>query len=199
MPDGLSAAETQQFRGAVKDQVVPLKQQAEGAFKTCLSRADQLDVFTPAVQGCRAKSESAKALPNPPEGRAVNVEELQKKVESSMDAASTEALGLAYLGAMQLPLAQLVLSRATELEDTRASAHSALGYAMLLQGDSMGARAEYGKALDSDPTFEKARANLAALRCRFGDVEGAKRELSVIKEAGALSGPDVDPEWKVCR
>ena len=63
----------------------------------------------------------------------------------------------------------------------------------------MGARAEYGRALESDPTFEKARANVAALKCRFGDTEGAGRELSVIKEAEKLSGPDVDPEWKSCK
>ena len=62
----------------------------------------------------------------------------------------------------------------------------------------MAARAAYGKALDSDPTYEKARANLAALRCRFGDSEGAKRELALLKD-GALDGPDVDPEWKACR
>ena len=74
-----------------------------------------------------------------------------------------------------------------------------LGVALLLSGDAMSARAAYGKALDSDPTNEKARANLAALRCRFGDTEGARRELSVLKDSGALSGPDLDPEWKACR
>ena len=63
----------------------------------------------------------------------------------------------------------------------------------------MGARGAYGKALDSDPTFDKARANLAALRCRFGDQEGAKRELALLKEVSSLSGPDLDPEWKACR
>ena len=32
----------------------------------------------------------------------------------------------------------------------------------------------------------------------FGDAEGAKRELSVIKDT-SLSGPDVDPDWKNCK
>jgi Flp pilus assembly protein TadD len=92
-----------------------------------------------------------------------------------------------------------VLGRATELEESRASAQNALGLAMLLSGDAMGARAAYGKALDSDPTYEKARANLAALRCRFGDVEGSRRELAVIKDAAGMSGPEVDPEWRTCK
>ncbi|MFZ5468628.1 MAG: tetratricopeptide repeat protein [Myxococcota bacterium] len=200
MPAGLSAAEVQQFRGAVKEQVGPLRERADGAFKACLSRAGQLEVFSPAVIGCRSRAAEAKSpLPPPPDGRPVNVEEQQKKVEATLDAASMEALGLAYLGAMQIPLAQLALTRAIELEDSRASAHAALGYALLLQGEAMGAREEYGRALDADPTYEKARANLAALRCRFGDVEGAKRELSVLKEASGLSGPDLDKEWRSCR
>ena len=35
--------------------------------------------------------------------------------------------------------------------------------ALLLSGDPMGARAAYGRALDADPTYAKARVNLAAL------------------------------------
>ncbi len=200
MPAGLKPAEVEQFRNAVKEQVNPLRERSDGAFKACLSRAEQLEVFSAALVGCRTKSETAKSpIPLPSEGRPVNVDELQQKAETTMNPSAIEALGMAYLGAGQLALAQLTFARALELEDSRASSHSAMGYAMLLQGDSMGARAEYGKALDADPTFEKARANLAALRCRFRDAAGAKHEVAVIKDAGALTGPDVDPEWKACR
>lgn len=200
LPDGLSAAEVQQFRDAVKEQVDPVKQRAEGAFEACLSRATSLEVFTPAVLGCRGRTDNAKSPIAQPQPRpsVPGIDELQRKAESMLDAASMEALGLAYLEARQLPMAQLVLSRASELEETRASAHNALGLALLLSGDAMGARAAYGRALDSDPTYEKARANLAALRCRFGDVDGAKRDLAVVKASG-ISGPDVDPEWRACR
>ena len=200
IPAGLTAAEVQQFRNAVKQQVEPLKEQADNAFQACLSRAEQLEVFTPAVVGCRKKVEDAKSpLRAVAEARNINTEELQKKAENDQSAAAFETLGLAYLGALNTNQAQLALTRAIELEENRASAHNALGYALLLSGDAMGARAEYGRALESDPTFEKARANVAALKCRFGDTEGAGRELSVIKEAEKLSGPDVDPEWKSCK
>jgi Flp pilus assembly protein TadD len=124
---------------------------------------------------------------------------LQKAVETKMDAASFEALGEAYLSAQKPQMAQLVLQRALELEDGRAGAHSALGYARLLQGDAIQARGEYGKALDADPTFDKARVNLAALRCRFGDVQGAKRDLSVVRSPNSVVGADVDPAWRSCR
>jgi tetratricopeptide (TPR) repeat protein len=200
MPAGLSGKEAEQFRAAVKGQVGPLRERAEGAFKLCVSRAVQLDVYSPAVLGCRTKSDSARSpLPSPGAASPVNVEELLKKVEATMDAASMEALGMGYLESQQLQLAQLALGRATELQDTRASAHNALGLSLLMSGDAMGARSAYGRALDADPTYAKARANLAALRCRYGDGEGAKRELSVLKEVSALSGPDVDPEWRSCK
>lgn len=201
LPEGASAAEIQQFRAAVKEQVEPIKQRAQSALDACLSRAESLEVFTPAVIGCRERSDVARSpiLPVAAKSSAPGLDELQRKAEQVMDAASMEALGVAYLEARQLALAQLALGRATELEDTRASAHNALGVAILLSGDGMGARAAYGRALDSDPTYEKARVNLAALRCRFGDVDGAKRELAVIKDSTGLGGADVDPEWRTCK
>ena len=116
-----------------------------------------------------------------------------------MSAEALEKLGLAWLAARELGLAELTLSRAAELEEGRASAHSALGWALLLRGDSMGARMAYGRALDADPTFDKARLNLAALKCRFGDVEGARREVGVVKDTSGHQGPDVDDGWRTCK
>lgn len=198
-PAGLKPAEVEQFRAAVKGQVDPLKANAESAFATCISRAESLEVFSAAAIGCRKKVDEAQSpLKGPPAERAVNVEELQKKAETTQNVAEFEALGLAYLGAGQVNNAILNLNRAIEIEDGRASAHSALGYAFLLNGDSASARGEYGRALEADPTFDKARANLAGLKCRYLDVEGAKREAAVVKD-GAISGPDVDPEWKSCK
>lgn len=201
VPAGLSAAEAQQFRAAVKEQVTPLKARSDEAFKACLSRAESLEVFSAAVVGCRARTETA-ALPVPQPGtptQPASLEELRKKAERTLNAEALEALGLAYLDARQYGMAQLTLGRVTELQDTRASAHSALGLALLHMGDAMGAREAYGRAMDSDPTFGKARLNLAALRCRFGDVDGARRELAVLKDVASLGGNDVDGGWKACK
>lgn len=199
-PAGLSPAEAAQFKAAVQKQVAPVRKQADNAFALCLSRASSLEVYSTAVVGCRNKTDTAQLpLPTPTAlTSSANLEELQRKAEGALNAATLEALGLAYLESRQVGMAQLTLGRVTELEDSRASAHSALGWALLLSGDPMGAHAAYAKALEADPTFEKARANLAALRCRFGDRDGAKREISVLKEA-SLTGPDVDSEWKACR
>lgn len=199
VPAGLKPAEVEQFRTAVKNQVGPLKEQANNAFESCLTKAEQLEVFSAAVVGCRKKVDEAQSpLKGPPAERAVNVEAYQKKAEQTQAAADFEALGMAYLGAYHVKDAQLAFSRAIELENARASAHNGLGYALLLEGEPMAARQEYGQALDADPTYEKARVNVGALKCRFGDLEGAKRELSVIKDS-SLAGPDVDPDWKNCK
>ena len=202
VPKGLSAAENEQFRSAVKQQVQPLRDRSEDAFKACLSRAAQLEVFSTAVLGCHRKEDKVSS-PVPgaqtPVPASPSFAELQRKAEATFSGAAFEALGQNYLEQRQVHLAHLTLARATELEDGRATAHNALGLAELYEGDPMGARAEYQKAIDSDPTLEKARANLAALRCRYGDVEGAKRELGLIKETAGLASADVDPEWKACR
>ncbi len=200
IPGGLKPAEVEQFKKAIRGQADQLKAQTDQAFDTCLSRANQLEVFSVAVVGCRKKSDEASSpLKPPPPPGVVNTEELMKKAEQTQAAADFEALGLANLGANRLNDAILFFNRALEIEDNRASAHAALGYAFVLTEDAASARAEYARALDADPTLEKARANLAALRCRFGDVEGAQRELSVLKDAASLSGVDLDPEWKTCK
>ncbi|MFB1483293.1 tetratricopeptide repeat protein [Corallococcus sp. RDP092CA] len=201
VPAGLSAAETKQFNDAVKQQVAPLKARSDEAFKACLSRAESLEVFSAAVVGCRNRTDVA-ALPVPPPAaptQSAALEELRKKAEKVLTAEALEALGMGYLDAHQYGMAQLTFGRVTELQDTRASAHAALGWAMLNLGDAMGARAAYAKALEADPTYDKARLNLAALRCRFGDTDGARRELAVLKDMGTLNGPDVDAGWKACK
>ncbi|MBL8915699.1 MAG: tetratricopeptide repeat protein [Archangium sp.] len=200
VPAGLKPAEIEQFRAAVKGQVEPLRQNADGAFDTCIARAESLEVFSPAAIGCRKKvDEASSPLKGGPPEKQIATEDLQKKAETTQAAQDFEALGLAYLGAGQVNNAILNLNRAIEIDDARASAHSALGYAFLLNGDSAAARGEYGRALEADPTFDKARANLAGLKCRYLDVEGAKREAGVVKDAASTAGPDVDPEWRSCK
>jgi tetratricopeptide (TPR) repeat protein len=202
VPAGATAAQAQQYKNAVQQQVQPIKDQADEAFKTCLQRATQLEVFSEAVLGCRTKSESVRSplpVPGPPVALSVNMAELQKQAEVKQDAASMEALGLAYLDARQMGQAQLALSRATELQENRASAQNALGMALLYEGEPMLARAAFTKALEADPGYDKAHANLASLRCRYGDVEGARKELAQIKDPASLRGSDVDPDWRVCK
>lgn len=201
VPGGLSAADVQAFQAAVKEQAEGLRQRATDTFEVCLSRAESLGVFSSALVGCRQRSEQV-ALPVPTPGAPRTtpaMDELRRQAEAALSAEALETLGLAYLEANQHALAQLTFARVTELQDLRASAHSALGWALLNQGDAMGAQAAYAKALETDPTYNKARLNMAALLCRFGNAEGARRELSLLQDTASLSGPDVDDAWKACK
>lgn len=194
---GLSGAEAE----ALKQQGAALRARSEELLKVCVSRSEQFEVFNAAALGCRTKQETV-ALPVPAPGaptQSASLDELRKKAESTLTAEALEALGLGYLESRQYAMAELTLGRVTELQDTRASAYNALGWALLNKGDAMGAREAYGRALDADPTYAKARLNLAALRCRFGDTVGARRELSVLKDVATLTGPDVDSGWKACK
>ncbi|HZN91994.1 MAG TPA: hypothetical protein VFB81_04795, partial [Myxococcales bacterium] len=116
---GLTGKEAEQYHALGK----VYQDKTDSTFKTCLERAVRLEVFSTAVVGCRAKTESPKSpLPSGAgPGSAAAVDDLLKKVESKADAGSMEALGMAYLESRQLYLAQLALGRATELQDTRAS------------------------------------------------------------------------------
>src|SRR6185295_18500595 len=133
---GLSGKDAEQVRAVEKT----YQDRAASAFKTCIERATrpEVEVFSPAVLGCRGKTDSPRnPLPTATlasAGAAASVDDLLKKVESNTDAASLEALGMAYLDQGKLYQAQLALGRATELQDTRASAHNALGLALLLSG-----------------------------------------------------------------
>ena len=123
------------------------------------------------------------------------MDELRKKAESTLDAAALEALGMGLPGGPAVPWRSSSLGRVTELPDTRATAHNALGWALLNQGDAEGARAAYaGRSTRTRPTPRPA-LNLAALRCRYGDKDGAQAR-AVRGEERSAAGFDVDPEWR---
>jgi len=85
----------------------------------------------------------------------------------------------------------------TELDDNWAPAHASLGFLLMKLGEPVPATAELLKALELDARNPKARANLAALKCRFGDAKGAREELARLRSQP--NGPDVDPEYAACR
>jgi Flp pilus assembly protein TadD len=184
----------------VAAQGAALTDRALAVFEICSSRASSLEVFSEAAAGCRARTATPQVDPvRMPAKRALaDAKALARQAIENPNAETLEALGLAYLQARELPLAQLTFGRVTELEERRAVAHNGLGLTYLLLGEPMEAGAAYARALEVDPTNEKARANLAALRCRFGDTEGAKKELSALR-SGRLEGFDVDPGWSACR
>jgi tetratricopeptide (TPR) repeat protein len=198
----IEGGEEASFREAVKEQAAPYRAEAKKTFAACKDKAEKLGVYTSAALGCRTGSVEAEAivlsLPKREKSNKAATQELQKAVERTADAKNLAALGVGYLEARKPKLARLTLTRAVELDDLRSEAHSALGLALLQLGKPMDAAAAYKKALEMDPNNDKARANLAALKCRVGDREGGKKELSEVKDQSSLNGPDLDPDWRTC-
>ncbi len=197
-PGGLSAAESEQWRKALAQQAEALSARADETLKTCVSRANELGVYSAGALGCRTREESAQPkLPPAPQGGPKVDEARAQQAYGAQDASALTGLGLAYLAAGKVPLAQLTLSKAVELGNS-GQAQNALGVATLLLGDATGAYAAYEKALDG-PSRDKARVNVAALKCRFGDKDGARQALAQVKDPQSLEGPDLDRGWTACR
>ncbi len=93
--------------------------------------------------------------------------------------------------------ARLVFSRLLEVDENQPVAHATLGLLLVKLGEPQLAMGAYKRALELDGRDEKTRANAAALMCKYGDVEGAKKELARVKSTP--SGPDVDPDYMRCR
>lgn len=185
---------------SVASEVATLKAGAQEAFSACVQRAEAERVFTDAVVGCRSRSAEGRAAwaePPRPSGQRVP-EALQAKVDRAKDAESLAALGSALLEQGSPGAARLTYARALEADKAYGPAFTGMGFALLQLGEASSAAAAYGQALSADPSNAVARGNLAALRCRFGDVEGARAELEKVSDVAQLSGAVADTGWKRC-
>lgn len=199
-PPELTAAEVRQFRAAVKEQTAPLEARADEAFGACVQRAEQLEVYTLAAAGCRARSArpDVELVKAPAEARAQVPQALQAAVDRKADARSLLELGLAWLERGSPARARLTLARAVQLEPSNARAHAALGAALLRLGETGLAADALKEAVRLDEGEARARGNLAALKCRYGDASGARAELEKVSDKSSLSGPEVDGGWRSC-
>jgi tetratricopeptide (TPR) repeat protein len=190
-----------EFRAATQQQADPLKERAESTFALCAQKADQQGVFSEAAAGCRTKSAevkvtSFKMAPKP--GKIAIPEEVQRKIDLRKDANALSAVATLWLDKGNPAMARLAFARALEADKSIGAAHTGLGYALLRLGEPSLAAAAYREALTVDPSNAIAHGNLAALKCRFGDFEGARVELDQVTDKGVLKGPTADPEWKGC-
>jgi tetratricopeptide (TPR) repeat protein len=202
-PPKLSDRDQQRYLATLQQQAAGLRQQSQEAFAGCAQKARELDVFAPFVLACQRGQRAPDEQPaqQPPVAAAMSnaIAEARGKLEKrASDAATLEELGLAQLAAGDLHRARLSLQRAVQVEDARASAHAALGVALARLGEPAPARDAYRRALELDPTLDRALAGLAALRCRYGNAEGAKVLLSRMRSKADPRAPDADPELARC-
>ena len=91
-------------------------------------------------------------------------------------------LGLIYIAQKRLELAQLVLTKAAELDAKDPAIYNAFAVLALRQGKAQEAFERFDQAVSLDPTYLDARFNKAAVLLDAGDYARAKVELTTIVE-----------------
>jgi cellulose synthase operon protein C len=197
-PDGLSADELKQYKDLVAEQSKPLRDKSEEYFETCVKKARELLVFTPAVLGCVAKGPE-QPLPavqlrvaQPVEQRRTELKAALTKNPKDLDALA----GLAdwFLASNQPSMAKLVASRGLELDERDGRFHNKLGMAELMLGRPQDAYQSFQQAVDLKHPY--ARANVIALMVSFKDLLGAKKIAGKGLEAEELppNAADLHPD-----
>ena len=91
-------------------------------------------------------------------------------------------LGLIYIAQKRFELAQLVLTKAIELDAKDPAIYNALAVLALRQGKAQEAFERFDQAVSLDPSYIDARFNKAAVLLDAGDYARAKVELTTIVE-----------------
>ena len=201
-PAGLPADQLAQFQAQIQQQSAPLKQQADEAFTTCIRKGRDLEVISPYVAGCHQKVliPDKLAAANFPPGAldTSKINDLKSRLaKAPEDGASLLTLGEAYLAGGDAHRARLTLARLLDVSEANARAQTDLGVALWRLGEVQAASGAFRKALEVDPTFDKARANLAAMQCGAGDVDGARETLQGLKTPPPASY-DVEGGYSRC-
>ena len=179
LPDGLSPEQVTEYRKVVGQQAAGIDARAAEFFKTCMTKARQLNVFSGAVLGCGRRGPEQRvppvrgAAPNPPRQRFATLKDALTKDPKNLDALSE--LADYFLAAGEPAKAKLTAGRGLELDDRNANFFNKLGMADLLLGEPQDAYFSFRKARDLGHPY--AAANEAALRVSFGDQRGAARLL----------------------
>lgn len=175
-PAGLSAAEAQEYKQLVGEQVAGIAARAEEYFATCVAKARELDVYSPAVLGCVNRGPEEE----PPTVRVSGAGASAQRRTELKDALTQNPKNLEaiadmadfFLSAGQPAQAKLMASRGLEIDDRDARFYNKIGMAELLLGNPQ--KAFFGFKRASDIGHPYAAANEIAVRQAFGDAAGAK-------------------------
>jgi tetratricopeptide (TPR) repeat protein len=187
---------------ALDQQAAAVKGNADEMFNTCVRKARDLEVYNAFALGCVQKgpvdesSGGSSGGGSADQGRVSTFREQLSKNPNDIDA--LENLGATYLQAGDYHRALLTYTREVQVNGTKGSAYAGIGMSHEKMGELGDAHDAFAKALDVDPTDDLSHADMAGLKCRFGDIEGAKAELSKLHGAPTQVTPVLDPNWSAC-
>jgi tetratricopeptide (TPR) repeat protein len=176
-PEGLSAAELEQYRAAVDEQAKAIQAKSEEFFATCVDKARELNVFTSAALGCVDRSDERpvpqvdKTGATPPSQRKDELKVALTKNPKDLEAIAE--LSDFFLLSGQPAKAKLVASRGLEIDERDGRFLNKIGMADLLLGHPQDAYFNFQRAADMKHPY--AGANLIALMVSFKDLDGAKK------------------------
>lgn len=93
------------------------------------------------------------------------------------------ALASIYLQSGQTPKAVAVAQKMAQLTPGNPGVQNLLGTTLMQQGDLVGARAAFDRALKGDPAFVSPQVNLARLEARANNLDGAIARLNAVLKA----------------
>jgi tetratricopeptide (TPR) repeat protein len=185
LPTDLSPEENAQFREILNGLRDEKKAVAKDAYKTCLSKAYSLNVFSHYVVQCATKSEVTKTSPR---RRKIELGQTGKQLqlailEKPKEVKNFKELAFLYLQRGDYFQARLILSKALEINPDSEELHNGLGVALWLLEQPQEAYFEFQKALDIKPNYAPAHVNMGALWFEHKNNKSAKAEFLRGKKA----------------
>ena len=202
IPPDMQAPETKAAYLAQVEQalVAPLEETAKTSFQACLQKAAELQVSSPFVAGCASQGAREPQLPGDPPpprgGRARPPAELVAQLaKDPLNAGLLVRVASGYLGSGDPYTAELVATRAVEVDDTNADAHSILAFSLLRRGEIGAAAEAFAAAAERAPGQSKEWLNLAAHQYAYGDPRKAIESLKRAENPRSvnLGASDVHP------
>jgi len=186
----------------VQQIVQSLQGKADQMFEACVRKSRDLEVYNAFAMGCMQKSAVDEHFGKSVGGGTANPSKVaavrEAIAKNPNDTAALDELGATYLAAGDARRARLSFARDAEVDGTRAQPLVGVGMALSKLGQFTEAHDAFAKAIDLDPNSDLAHADMAALRCRFGDADGAKQELAKVR-ASPEGSPLLDPDWARCK
>lgn len=175
-PAGLSGEQLQLYRQALQQKGQGFADKARFYFEECLTKAEEFDVFTAYVEGCRSlgrKPVADASVFSRARGASVASSRKHDAVRSKLlknprDLEVFLELSDLFFRENNYPDAMAVLQRAFELHPDNPRVLAQIGNAHLYQQDDLRAGARFAQALKQNPTEPAALRGLAGLQNKYG-------------------------------
>jgi tetratricopeptide (TPR) repeat protein len=204
-PEGMSAADAQQYKNVLKKESVPWRRKAKEALQTCVDLIHKQSIATPILTAATKACLSGQPLTTDPgvrpqlrggsRGGALSDQAavLRKRIaKNSKDYDALGKLATLMVQAGDIYEAKMVLDKAIE-GGAPSAVWNLRGVVTFQLGYVQEAYDNLRRAVDRDPHNPYARANLAVLFQKFGYAKEARNEAAKVSASKIPSAVDLVP------